>query len=137
MVRGHVQRLSQPCDRTPTARGAYAILARGVDPHDQDRRRRLPLRGPRRIVVRSRLGGRGVSIRSFAEDDAWMSRARRVDGRATSRADVLVGPGEDTVYPHYASRMKGAYLWDVDGHRYIDYMLGYGPVILGHADDRV
>jgi len=28
---------------------------------------------------------------------------------------------------------KGAYIWDVDGNRYIDYRLGFGPIILGHA----
>jgi glutamate-1-semialdehyde 2,1-aminomutase len=28
-------------------------------------------------------------------------------------------------------------LWDVDGNRYIDYRLGFGPVILGHSDERV
>ncbi len=37
----------------------------------------------------------------------------------------------------YIERGKGAHLWDVDGNRYIDYRLGYGPVILGHADERV
>ncbi len=29
---------------------------------------------------------------------------------------------------------KGAYLYDFDGKRYIDYRLGWGPVLLGHAD---
>ncbi|MFL7892596.1 MAG: guanitoxin biosynthesis PLP-dependent transaminase GntE [Anaerolineales bacterium] len=28
---------------------------------------------------------------------------------------------------------EGAYIWDMDGKRYIDYRLGFGPVILGHA----
>jgi len=28
-------------------------------------------------------------------------------------------------------------VWDVDGNRYVDYVLGYGPVVLGHADPRV
>jgi glutamate-1-semialdehyde 2,1-aminomutase len=37
----------------------------------------------------------------------------------------------------YAARAKGAYLWDVDGNRYIDYRLAFGPVILGHAYDEV
>ncbi|MBI2675161.1 MAG: aspartate aminotransferase family protein [Candidatus Aenigmarchaeota archaeon] len=37
----------------------------------------------------------------------------------------------------YVSRAKGAYLWDVDGNRYIDYRLGYGPVILGHDYEAV
>ncbi|MCK4725490.1 MAG: aminotransferase class III-fold pyridoxal phosphate-dependent enzyme, partial [Anaerolineales bacterium] len=31
------------------------------------------------------------------------------------------------------SRGDGAYVWDADGKRYIDYRLGFGPIILGHA----
>ncbi len=34
-------------------------------------------------------------------------------------------------------RGEGAYVWDMDDNRYIDYRLAYGPVILGHADPRV
>lgn len=30
-------------------------------------------------------------------------------------------------------RGQGAYVWDADDNRYIDYRLGFGPVILGHA----
>ena len=30
-------------------------------------------------------------------------------------------------------RGEGSYLWDVDGNRYIDYVLGNGPAILGHT----
>jgi glutamate-1-semialdehyde 2,1-aminomutase len=37
----------------------------------------------------------------------------------------------------YVQRAKGAYLWDVDGNRYIDYRLAFGPIILGHADEAV
>ena len=33
----------------------------------------------------------------------------------------------------YVQKGKGAYLWDVDGNRYIDYRLAFGPIILGHA----
>jgi glutamate-1-semialdehyde 2,1-aminomutase len=33
----------------------------------------------------------------------------------------------------YMRKAKGAHVWDVDGNRYIDYNLAYGPVILGHA----
>jgi glutamate-1-semialdehyde 2,1-aminomutase len=33
----------------------------------------------------------------------------------------------------YVLKGKGGYLWDVDGNRYIDYRLGFGPIILGHA----
>jgi len=38
---------------------------------------------------------------------------------------------------YYVSRAKGAYYWDVDGNRYIDYSLAWGPVILGHAYEEV
>lgn len=37
----------------------------------------------------------------------------------------------------YVDHAKGAYLWDVDGRRFIDYRLAFGPVILGHAYDEV
>ncbi|RMF12925.1 MAG: glutamate-1-semialdehyde-2,1-aminomutase [Candidatus Dadabacteria bacterium] len=36
--------------------------------------------------------------------------------------------------PIFADRGEGAYLFDVDGHRYIDFVLSWGPLILGHAD---
>jgi len=42
--------------------------------------------------------------------------------------------GEDTVY---IDRGQGAHIWDMDGNEFIDLRLGYGPVILGHADARV
>ncbi|HLE30334.1 MAG TPA: guanitoxin biosynthesis PLP-dependent transaminase GntE [Anaerolineales bacterium] len=35
------------------------------------------------------------------------------------------------------ARGKGAYVWDADGNRYLDYRLAFGPIILGHADQRV
>ena len=33
----------------------------------------------------------------------------------------------------YVDKAKGGYLWDVDGRKYIDYRLAFGPIILGHA----
>ncbi|QGQ95567.1 aspartate aminotransferase family protein [Paenibacillus psychroresistens] len=37
--------------------------------------------------------------------------------------------------PLYAESAKGAHIRDVDGNEYIDYLLAYGPLILGHAHD--
>jgi glutamate-1-semialdehyde 2,1-aminomutase len=37
----------------------------------------------------------------------------------------------------YVAKAKGAYLWDVDGNRYIDFRLAFGPIILGHAYDEI
>ena len=35
--------------------------------------------------------------------------------------------------PVFISKAKGAYLYDADGNRYIDYIASWGPLILGHA----
>jgi glutamate-1-semialdehyde 2,1-aminomutase len=42
--------------------------------------------------------------------------------------------GDDTVY---IDRGQGGRIWDVDDNEYIDLRMGYGPVILGHGDERV
>jgi glutamate-1-semialdehyde 2,1-aminomutase len=59
---------------------------------------------------------------------AWYERARRA---------VAGGLGHDVrhalPFPTYVARAQGAYKWDVDGHRYIDYHVGNGALLLGHA----
>ena len=35
--------------------------------------------------------------------------------------------------PRFIERGEGAYVWDADGNRYIDYVLSWGPLTLGHA----
>lgn len=37
--------------------------------------------------------------------------------------------------PFYVKQGKGAYLFDVDGNRYLDYVASWGAIILGHADE--
>src|SRR5438270_10272564 len=39
--------------------------------------------------------------------------------------------------PRFIERGRGAYIYDADGNRYIDYVLSWGPLILGHAHPRV
>jgi len=39
--------------------------------------------------------------------------------------------------PIFISRAKGAYIYDVDGNKYIDYISSWGPMILGHANSKV
>ncbi|MGB9111519.1 MAG: aminotransferase class III-fold pyridoxal phosphate-dependent enzyme, partial [Acidimicrobiales bacterium] len=39
--------------------------------------------------------------------------------------------------PYFVARGKGAYLFDVDGNRYIDYVQSWGASILGHAHPAV
>lgn len=40
-------------------------------------------------------------------------------------------------YPVFIARGKGSRVWDVEGHEFIDYTMGWGSTILGHADDRI
>ncbi len=39
--------------------------------------------------------------------------------------------------PVFIERGKGSHIWDVDGNEYIDYVLSWGPLILGHAHDQI
>lgn len=50
-----------------------------------------------------------------------------------SRSFRAVGGGA----PVTMSKGRGAYLFDVDGNRYIDYLAAYGPIIAGHAHPRI
>jgi glutamate-1-semialdehyde 2,1-aminomutase len=40
-------------------------------------------------------------------------------------------------YPFYAQRADGAFIWDIDGNRYIDCCMGYGALLLGHRHPAV
>ncbi|WP_321284113.1 glutamate-1-semialdehyde 2,1-aminomutase [Exiguobacterium profundum] len=50
-----------------------------------------------------------------------------------SRSFKAVGGGA----PVYMERGEGAYFYDVDGNRYIDYLAAYGPIITGHAHPHI
>jgi glutamate-1-semialdehyde 2,1-aminomutase len=39
--------------------------------------------------------------------------------------------------PRFVERGEGAHIWDADGNRYLDYVLSWGPLILGHAHPAV
>ncbi|WP_393964908.1 glutamate-1-semialdehyde 2,1-aminomutase [Exiguobacterium sp. S22-S28] len=50
-----------------------------------------------------------------------------------SRSYKAVGGGA----PVYMERGEGAYFYDVDGNRYIDYLAAYGPIITGHGHPHI
>jgi glutamate-1-semialdehyde 2,1-aminomutase len=66
---------------------------------------------------------------------ALFSQAEQViPGGVNSPARAFTAVGGK---PLFVERGEGAYLLDVDGNRYIDYVLSWGPLILGHAHPRV
>jgi glutamate-1-semialdehyde 2,1-aminomutase len=66
---------------------------------------------------------------------SWVGRAQAVLPGGVS-SPVRGGKTFDP-YPFYVDRADGAYLQDVDGNRYIDTVMAFGPVILGHAHPAV
>lgn len=40
-------------------------------------------------------------------------------------------------YPQFFDHAEGAYIWDTDGNKYLDFMCAYGPNLLGYGDQRV
>lgn len=50
-----------------------------------------------------------------------------------SRSFKAVGGGA----PVFVERANGAYFWDVDGNKYLDYLMAFGPIITGHAHPHI
>ncbi len=66
---------------------------------------------------------------------ALFQQARRhIPGGVNSPVRAFKGVGGD---PIFFARGAGAYLWDEDGKKYIDYVGSWGPMILGHAHPAV
>src|SRR5438445_1894053 len=66
---------------------------------------------------------------------AAFARARRlIPGGVNSPARAFGAVGGE---PPFIARGEGPFLIDLDGHRYIDYVGSWGPLILGHAHPRV
>jgi len=69
--------------------------------------------------------------RPTARSHALMSRARELfPGGVSSPVRAFTGVGGE---PFVVQRGEGARIWDVDGNEYIDYVLSWGPLVLGHA----
>src|SRR5690606_10382832 len=72
---------------------------------------------------------------SRAKSEAAFARAKQlIPGGVNSPARAFGGVGGS---PLFIDRAEGAYLYDVDGNRYIDYIGSWGPMILGHSHPRV
>ncbi len=76
---------------------------------------------------------------TYPNSKAQFERASRV---IPSGVYGHLGPAEGCfipvdAFPLFSSRAQGSYFWDVDGHRFIDYMCAYGPNILGYNDPDV
>ncbi len=64
----------------------------------------------------------------------WQRAQELLPGGVNSPVRSFRGVGGE---PFFVERGEGAYLEDVHGTRYIDFVMSYGPLILGHAHPRV
>ncbi|MDG5786887.1 glutamate-1-semialdehyde 2,1-aminomutase [Evansella sp. AB-P1] len=71
---------------------------------------------------------RGKSIKAFEEAKKVMPGGVNSPVRAFKSVNLD---------PVFMERGKGSHIWDIDGNEYIDYVLSWGPLVLGHADDHV
>lgn len=62
--------------------------------------------------------------------ELFQQASQHIPGGVNSPVRAFKGVGGD---PVFFARGEGAYLWDEDGKRYIDYVGSWGPMILGHA----
>jgi len=69
-----------------------------------------------------------------AAHDRFELAQRHIPGGVNSPVRAFKGVGGD---PVFVDRAAGAYLFDPDGRRYIDYVGSWGPMILGHAHPEV
>ncbi|MCW5641761.1 MAG: glutamate-1-semialdehyde 2,1-aminomutase [Rhodoferax sp.] len=68
-------------------------------------------------------------------NDTLFARAQRViPGGVNSPVRAFKAVGGT---PRFVKRAQGAYFWDVEGTRYIDYIGSWGPMILGHGHHAV
>lgn len=80
-------------------------------------------------LVRRSSAKMGNSRAQTAKDRPYLADPRAVSGFRPETKELC--------YPLVVERSKGAYLWDADGHRYVDLVNGYGQTLFGHAPDFV
>ncbi|MDX6548599.1 MAG: glutamate-semialdehyde -aminomutase [Gaiellales bacterium] len=77
-----------------------------------------------------------VGVRSEAASQALFREACRViPGGVSSPVRAMRSVGRD--HPLFVARGEGGWLIDVDGNRYVDWVLSWGPLIAGHAHPSV
>lgn len=74
---------------------------------------------------------------SITKSDEIYARAQKVVPAGSQTFSKGVTQFVEGVAPKYLQRGKGANVWDVDGNKFLDYVMACHPIILGYADDDV
>jgi len=97
--------------------------------------------GPSGVVFLRARGSCVMASTSSCEKE-YVSRTRKSRAHFEKAKKVLPAGVESNVrffepYPFVVEKAKGAYIYDIDGNKIIDFALGYGPMILGHDHPQV
>jgi len=76
-------------------------------------------------------------MRDLTSSRELLARAMKVIPSATQTFSKGPNQWVRGVSPHYLSRGDGAWVWDADGNKYLDYLMALGPIILGYNNKRV
>ncbi len=72
----------------------------------------------------------------YVKSEQLFEEAKKIipGGVTSARHPRKFIPGK---YPIFMDRGRGSHVWDVDGNEYIDWIVSFGPLILGHANSQV
>ena len=71
------------------------------------------------------------------QSQALLKRARAVIPSATQTFSKGPNQWVRGVSPIYLERGEGAWVWDADGNKFLDYLMALGPIILGYGNEAV
>lgn len=86
--------------------------------------------------VSSNLASKAPPLELSATESLWDRQLKYVPGGAQTFSK-MPNAHVSGVAPKLLARGRGAKVWDFDGNEYTDFVLGLGPVILGHSFKRV
>ncbi|NER96010.1 MAG: amino acid adenylation domain-containing protein, partial [Symploca sp. SIO1B1] len=119
---------AQPANQTPTKKSATPTVTSPAE------LRRPPIRGlnEQQQAHLKALSDRYIQRTKTSKQQVQTYRPLLAD----SRASVGFRPStKEMLYPLVADRSQGAYVWDVDGNKYVDLTMGQGVLLFGHQPD--
>jgi glutamate-1-semialdehyde 2,1-aminomutase len=77
-------------------------------------------------------------ITDFRKSKKLLLEGRRFDAHI-NRTPWIYNDCQERIggVPYFAESAKGQFIWDIDGNKFLDFIMGYGSVILGHANTLV
>ena len=71
------------------------------------------------------------------KSNSLYSKAKKYIASGTNTFSRAPGVFPDGAAPKFLYKQKGCHVWDVDGNKYIDMVMGCGPVTLGHNNSKI